>query len=345
MNYHNDTKMENKYDIFISYSRKDFDEVNRFVGMLKERIPSLTCWFDITGIESGDEFEEKIITAIDNSSYVLFALSDNSIQSQWTKDEVMYAKNTEKRVIPLLLKGAKLKGWFLFKFGRIDCIDTTNSLQIEKLVKNLTDWTGKVVAANSPKTKTTPSKPKVQTNMEEVRTDLHEAVDLGLSVKWATCNVGAEKPEDYGDYFAWGETSPKSEYTGENWVIYKKSFSDISGNRKYDAARSNWGGSWRLPTRSECQELVDKCKWTWTSQGGHNGYKVTGPNGNSIFLPAAGYCCGSSLDAAGEYGGYRSSTPYEIGTQNAYYLYFNSSRHYVYWYYRFCGQSVRPVSE
>ena len=132
-----------KYDIFISYSRKDFDEVNAIVEMLKSRIPTLNCWFDITGIESGDEFEEKIIAAIDNSSYVLFALSDNSIQSQWAKDEVMYAKNTDTKVIPLVLKGAKLKGWFLFKFGRIDCIDTANSLQIEKLIKNLEDWTGK----------------------------------------------------------------------------------------------------------------------------------------------------------------------------------------------------------
>ena len=132
-----------KYDIFISYSRKDFDEVNAIVEMLKSRIPTLNCWFDITGIESGDEFEDKIITAIDNSSYVLFALSDNSIQSQWAKDEVMYAKNTDTKVIPLVLKGAKLKGWFLFKFGRIDCIDTANSLQIEKLIKNLEDWTGK----------------------------------------------------------------------------------------------------------------------------------------------------------------------------------------------------------
>ena len=132
-----------KYDIFISYSRKDFDEVNCFVQMLKSRIPTLNYWFDITGIESGDEFEDKIITAIDNSSYVLFALSDNSIDSQWAKDEVMYAKNTEKKVIPLLLKDAQLKGWFLFKFGRIDCIDSANSMQMEKLIKNLADWTGK----------------------------------------------------------------------------------------------------------------------------------------------------------------------------------------------------------
>ena len=132
-----------KYDLFISYSRKDFDEVSSILEIIKTAIPNLSYWFDIDGIESGDEFEDKIISAIDNSSYVLFALSENSIQSQWTKDEVMYAKNTDKKVIPILLKGAQMKGWFLFKFGRIDCIDSTNTLQIEKLLQNLSDWTGK----------------------------------------------------------------------------------------------------------------------------------------------------------------------------------------------------------
>ena len=132
-----------KYDVFISYSRKDFDEVSSILETIKTAIPNLSYWFDINGIESGDEFEDKIISAIDNSSYVLFALSENSIQSRWTKDEVMYAKNTEKKVIPILLKGAQMKGWFLFKFGRIDCIDSTNTLQMEKLLQNLSDWTGK----------------------------------------------------------------------------------------------------------------------------------------------------------------------------------------------------------
>ena len=106
-----------KFDIFISYSRKDFDEVSSILEFLKTSIPGLTYWFDIDGIESGDEFEDKIISAIDNSAYVLFALSENSISSVWTKDEVMYAKNTDKKVIPILLKGAEMKGWFLF--GRI----------------------------------------------------------------------------------------------------------------------------------------------------------------------------------------------------------------------------------
>ena len=132
-----------KYDLFISYSRKDFDEVSALLETIRKEVPGLSVWFDINGIESGDDFEDKIISAIDDSSYLMFALSDNSLESEWTKAEVMYAKNTGKKVIPVLLKGAKLKKWFLFKFGTIDCIDSTSSIQMEKLCQNLSDWTGK----------------------------------------------------------------------------------------------------------------------------------------------------------------------------------------------------------
>ena len=170
-------------------------------------------------------------------------------------------------------------------------------------------------------------------------------VDLGLSVKWATTNVGASSPSDYGYYFAWGETSTKSEYTEENSRTYKTSMGDIAGNAAYDAARANWGGTWRLPTEAECEELVKQCTWTWTTQGGHNGYRVTGKNGNSIFLPAAGLRGGSSLYGVGGEGLYWSSTPYESNTEDAYRLYFLSSGHYVGWDIRYRGRSVRPVSE
>jgi hypothetical protein len=130
-----------KFDIFISYSRQDFDEVNAMVSRIKESSPNINIWFDVSGIESGDEFQEKIISAIDNSGIVLFALSENSIfKSKWTKKEIMYAKNTSKRIIPVLLKGAELKGWFLFEFGTIDCVDITIDLQWKKLIKNLSDW-------------------------------------------------------------------------------------------------------------------------------------------------------------------------------------------------------------
>ena len=172
----------------------------------------------------------------------------------------------------------------------------------------------------------------------------HEYVDLGLSVKWATCNVGASSPEDYGNYYAWGEMSTKSTYYDNNSKTYGKRMNDIK-NSQYDAARANWGGTWRLPTKAECQELVDKCTWKWTTRNGVKGYKVTGPNGNHIFLPAAGYRYGSSLLSAGEYGNYWSSSPYESYSNYAYYLYFDSDYQCVIWSYRCYGQSVRPVSE
>ena len=177
---------------------------------------------------------------------------------------------------------------------------------------------------------------------EKAKYNCHKYVDLGLSVKWATCNVGASKPEDYGNYYAWGETSTKSTYSESNSKTYGKQMYDIKGNSQYDAARANWGGTWRLPTKTECKELVDRCTWKWTTQNGVDGYKVTGPNGNSIFLPAAGYRT-SSLSSVGSRGDYWSSTP--PNSKYAYTLYFKSSGLGMNDYNRSFGQSVRPVSE
>ena len=188
-------------------------------------------------------------------------------------------------------------------------------------------------------------KPNVVINKDRGRLNGHEWVDLGLSVLWATSNVGASSPSDYGDYYAWGETKTKSSYTDGNSKTHNVVMPDISGEPKYDAATANWGEGWRMPTKEELEELVDKCDWEWTSQSGRNGYKVTGPNGNSIFLPAAGWRFGTSLNNAGDNGRYWSSTPYGSNTLGAYYLYFGSGRHGVDWVYRISGQSVRPVSD
>ena len=169
----------------------------------------------------------------------------------------------------------------------------------------------------------------------------HEWVDLGLSVRWATCNVGASSPSDYGNYYAWGETGTKSSYTLGNSRTFRKSMDDISGNPQYDAATANWGEGWRMPMWEEFNELLNKCDWQWTTQGGHNGYKVTGPNGNSIFLPAAGLRDRTSLYKAGDYGNYWGSTSSEA--LRADFLYFDSGCHNVGWYERSFGRSVRPV--
>ena len=173
----------------------------------------------------------------------------------------------------------------------------------------------------------------------------HDFVDLGLSVKWATCNVGANSPEEYGDYFAWGEVSPKESYTEENCSTYGVAMSDISGNPQYDAATANWGGAWRMPTYSELNELGSNCTWEWTTLNGVDGQRVTGPNGNSIFLPAAGYRYGTSSGHVGSGGYYWSSTPYEDDDCYACFLYFYSGYCDWGWGSRYHGQSVRPVLE
>ena len=174
----------------------------------------------------------------------------------------------------------------------------------------------------------------------------HAWVDLGLpsGTKWATCNVGANKPEQYGNYYAWGETTTKSSYTNENSKTYGKSMSDISGNKAYDAANANWGEGWRMPTKEEFDELRNNCTWTWTNRNGVNGYEVKSKkngNSNSIFLPAAGHRPGGDTRYAGLYGCYWSSTP--LNTSIAYYLYFGDGDRDTNVLGLVVGLSVRPV--
>ena len=174
----------------------------------------------------------------------------------------------------------------------------------------------------------------------------YEYVDLGLSVKWATCNIGADSPEEYGNYYAWGETETKETYTSDNSVTHEVSgMSDFSGNAEYDAATANWGSPWRMPTDSEITELRTSCTWTWTTLNDVNGCEVTGTNSNSIFLPVAGCRTGSSLGTAGITGYYWSSTSDTWSTVGAYRLNFNSSSVSRGIDIRYRGQSVRPVSD
>ena len=175
----------------------------------------------------------------------------------------------------------------------------------------------------------------------------HEWVDLGLSVKWATCNVGANTPEEYGNYYAWGETSTKSSYGEDNCETWNRSMSDIRGNSSYDAARANWGGSWRLPTKAECDELLNNCTRQRTTQNGVKGMRFTSKrNGNSIFFPAAGCRYGTSTNCAGEYVDCWSSTPSESDTQGAYVLsFYLGGGADTGWGSRDYGRTVRPVVE
>ena len=197
---------------------------------------------------------------------------------------------------------------------------------------------------------------------EKERESTGDWVDLGLpsGLLWATRNVGATAPEDYGDYFAWGETSPKSVY---NWSTYIYCNGDYDQLTKYcsnssygyngftdnltilqpgdDAATVNYGG--RTPTKQEWEELMGNTTATWTTQNGVYGRRFTGSNGNSLFLPAAGDRWDSSLYYAGSYGYYWSSSLYTGYPDNAWYFYFDSDYQNLYNYYRDFGRTVRAV--
>ena len=202
-----------------------------------------------------------------------------------------------------------------------------------------------------------------------------EYVDLGLpsGLKWAKCNLGASKPSEPGDYYAWGETAPKAVY---DWATYKwmqagksdedhvtkYTFADgqtggiwydssgafIGDNKTAldaadDAATANLGSPWRMPTEVEIKELRDNCTWIWTTQDGMNGYQVDGPNGNAIFLPAAGNREDSVLKDAGSLGYYWSSSLDTVYSKCGRYLSFASGGHDRLRYLRYCGYTVRPV--
>ena len=195
--------------------------------------------------------------------------------------------------------------------------------------------------------------------------DGHDYVDLGLpsGTLWATCNIGATKPEEYGDYFAWGETKPKSIY---DWTTYKfvnGGFDKLTkycnnsdrGNNGFtdnltslesgdDAATANWGSDWCMPTKEQWKELLENTTDEWTMQNGVKGRLFTSKkNGKSLFLPAAGYRWGSGLHGDGSDGGYWSSSLYTGNPSRAW-----GFRFYSYYYimgsnYRGRGRSVRAV--
>ena len=195
----------------------------------------------------------------------------------------------------------------------------------------------------------------------------HNYVNLGLpsGTLWATCNVGATTPEEYGDFFAWGETVPKSTYHFRTYKYCNGSETALTkycSNAEYgyngftdnlttleacdDAATANWGAGWRMPTEEEFEELRNNCTMTWTTQNGEKGRLFTGPNGSTIFLPAGGYY-GDQKDHgfAGSFGDYWSSSLYTGEQYRSVTLSFNSSDSWEDNGLRCLGLSVRPVCQ
>jgi hypothetical protein len=202
-----------------------------------------------------------------------------------------------------------------------------------------------------------------------------EYVDLGLpsGLKWAKCNLGASKPSDYGDWYAWGEIEVKNKWAiwefykwmqagqsdwkyitkytiadGETGAIWYDSSGNFIGDNKTvldaadDAATANLGSPWRMPTVDEIKELLDKCTWTWTTQDGVNGCQVDGPNGNAIFLPATGFVNDTALINKDDAGYYWSSSLSTL-SRDASFFFFHSVNHEWAYQDRRCRLFVRPV--
>ena len=513
-----------KYDVFISYSRKDSEVVTRFAKEISAA--GYSVWMDVDGIESGDEFKKKIVSAIKESQIFVFFSSKFSNMSPWTVKEVNVAVNLKKTIIPIKLDNAVYDDSILFDLAGLDYIQCNNdrdSVAISKLAGVLKKKIGqgstesfepqtvaseknevskgfdllfptgallRIISGIEKKTfgllasafkkrpgnkrpftiisiavmcvvaaffgikscndrKTTEAETQYaiavaeqqrieadrktaeaealhaaaiaeqqrieadcktaeaealraaaiaeqqrieadrktaeaeaqraaviaeQQRIEADRNDKeeperlaadnkrkedtgrtaektcgvingHEYVDLGLpsGLKWATCNVGATQPSEFGSYFAWGEAHTKSNYVPQTCSTYGEDLDDIAGDPSYDAACAAWGGSWRMPTQADFQELIDCCTWVWTKQKGNNGYKITGKNGKSIFLPACGNIAGKSSYNVGTGGYYWSSTPEKNNNGNACFLSFYGGDHFMEFNFRTTGYSVRPV--
>ena len=183
----------------------------------------------------------------------------------------------------------------------------------------------------------------------------YDYVDLGLSVKWATCNIGAKKIEDSGFYFAWGETHSKISYVWDSYVFYEQATNSL--NKYYgddlkqleiidDAVNVYMDSTWRMPTAKEFQELKDKCTWTKITINGVTGYKITGRNGNAIFLPATGFKGKEPFQLLSPNGGYYWTSTLDI--EHCYKAIANvfgphTSDYYVDKNYRYYGYAIRPV--
>ncbi len=204
--------------------------------------------------------------------------------------------------------------------------------------------------------KQTKSKTKVTVSEPDGYINGHGYVDLGLpsGIKWATTNLGANSPSEYGDYYAWGETSPKSSYPGDNSKTYRFTKDELKSSgiinskmflsKDFDAAHENWKDTWHIPTYNDFKELLDECIWQSSKVGGSFGYIITGPNGHSLFIPSAGYIFGEIFEKKNEMFRYWSSTP-SSGDKSAEGMTGIMNSLEIERLPRFYGLPIRPVSE
>lgn len=242
---------DKKYDIFVSYSRKDMDVVEKLVGDIHAKT-NARCWVDWNGIESGEQFVDVIINAIDRVDTVLFILSDNSMASEFARREVDYARNTGKKIVPVVVDGGKLRGWFLFFFGSVDYIDVQVPMQYDKLLRNIGDWYGANIKPQEPVSSPAETVRKMATVS---RTEKEDTIDIGLNKiltipreqKGLLCLACTNKKDRSIAYFTgeeWNSLSNKiqSQYAktgvsiydnGHSYIIAPEDCKDVNGKERF----------------------------------------------------------------------------------------------------------------
>ena len=291
--------------------------------------------FMFVGCDQPENFDDnKLENEIYYNVSVVSAGGGSVLIEDNHKTSISVLSNTDVTIIATPDDGCSFIGWFIEKSKTPVSVNATYSITVNENINLVAKFYRKPVA-----------------------------VDLGLSVKWASFNVGATSPDEYGDYYAWGETEEKSVYEWHTYKWCNGSYDTITkycSNESYgavdnktvleledDVAHIKWGGNWRIPTTEEQKELLQECDWQWMFLNTTYGCKVTGPNGNSIFLPAAGYRIGASILLPGDLSYYWSSSLYEGDySYGAYVVFFGFDKKYGRSAYgRYYGNSIRPVCE
>lgn len=300
------------HEIFISYSSKQKSIADGICHYLEEN--GFKCWMAPRDIPIGSEYGDLIEEAIKTCKVVVLIFSLAASISKWVKGEINVAFTEDKPILPFRVDETEVKGGFRVMLNQMHWIDAYPHYanRLPDLLSSISNLLGKPaknvnVSGDMPKRDETI---RVELNCSEKTTNIfsgHEYVDLGLpsGTLWATCNVGAGKPEDYGDYLSWDEGK---------------------------TAAANWGIGWCMPSKKQWEELIQNTNNTWTKRNGVNGRLFTANNGEVLFLPAAGS------------DGYYWSTLLYMGLPNdAWYFYFRSDCYLMYYFSRSSGISVRPV--
>lgn len=304
--------------VFVSYSRLDKDRVQIIVKEIQEHL-GIQCWIDLTSLETNELFINTIKEAIDNCKILLFMYTKNSEASGFAQKEILYAQDNKKVIVLILLEDLVKDGWCNFLCGNVNHIYINDPSQRTKLYTFISRVLNDVPGGPDP------------------NPPHYSMIDLGLSVCWAEYNLSFP---NNNEYFLWGDIHRDVNVDFHN-LPFEGLCKNIGGTR-LDIARVTWGEKWRLPTDAEALELKERCKWKWTVRNGNKGYKVTGPNGNHIFLPALGYKQGNTTSCSQMMGCYWTDT-INSKTKLPFCLCFGGGNTRIGSYSRYLGFSVRPV--